>query len=340
MATCTRQVTISFDGPLIRFVFDDGHRYSMFICCCEGRTAISADEQFLFVMHYNFHKSCITSVGGNASGNVVTYLSLIEDQIVSACGVAGFDADYQAVLDRAGVLGYTTPSDAQQILQNQLMIDVKASGAFTILDTFKVAANDGSRQFARLNWINPTAFESVEVNNPNWTADQGYDSNVNTGYIDESYDPGNDGINLSQNNASMGYRKFDTIQATSVRDMGVTDGAANVLGFGLTGNTAPFKCNSTATDTSAIVVGTNVYWIGRDEAVNAEVFRSGVQVITAAMASTGAPTGQNMFSCALNNNGVPFQFTIAIFSGTFAGGYLAPAEPAFSAAIDTYNAAI
>ena len=59
-------------------------------------------------------------------------------------GGSGFDTDYQAVLNRATTLGYTLPSAPQQILQNQLVLDLKAGGIWDKLDTFALFATNGS----------------------------------------------------------------------------------------------------------------------------------------------------------------------------------------------------
>ena len=57
-------------------------------------------------------------------------------------GQAGFafDPDYQAVLDRGTTLGYTLPSSAQQILQNAVVVSLKADGVWSKLDLFYVWA--------------------------------------------------------------------------------------------------------------------------------------------------------------------------------------------------------
>lgn len=86
----------------------------------------------------------------------------------------GFDADYQAVLDRASSLGYTAPSAGQQTLQNTLVTDLKTAGIWSKLDALYIMANDGSREFARLNWASPSTFELSEVNSPIFTSNQGF----------------------------------------------------------------------------------------------------------------------------------------------------------------------
>jgi hypothetical protein len=62
------------------------------------------------------------------------------------------DADYQAVLDYATTQGYTLPSASQQLLQNQLVVDLKAGGIWSKLDTFAVFATDGDSDFALIDW--------------------------------------------------------------------------------------------------------------------------------------------------------------------------------------------
>jgi hypothetical protein len=80
---------------------------------------------------------------------------------------SSFDADYQAVLTRANNLGYSVPTLAQQIVQNQLVLDLKAGGVWDKLDLFYVFATgtNGNRDFAALNWKTPTSYQAT-LNNP------------------------------------------------------------------------------------------------------------------------------------------------------------------------------
>jgi hypothetical protein len=71
-----------------------------------------------------------------------------------------FTAEYTAILSRASALGYTAPSYAQKVLQNQLIVDLKAAGYWAKLGNFYMFKVDltggGSSQFTLLNWITPT----------------------------------------------------------------------------------------------------------------------------------------------------------------------------------------
>lgn len=99
-----------------------------------------------------------------------------------------FDTDYQAILDEAGVQGYALPSSAQQIVQNQLMIDIKASGEFAKRDVIFVFANDASTSdFALINWKDPTGNKASLVNSPAFISNQGFEGDNSSAYINTNY---------------------------------------------------------------------------------------------------------------------------------------------------------
>jgi hypothetical protein len=96
-----------------------------------------------------------------------------------------FDADYQAVLDYATTQGYTLPSAGQQTLQNQLVVDLKAGGIWSKLDTFAVFATDGNSDFALIDWIRLSQYTAV--NSPTFTTDEGFTGNGTSSYIDTNF---------------------------------------------------------------------------------------------------------------------------------------------------------
>lgn len=112
-----------------------------------------------------------------------------------------FDADYQAILDRATALGYTKPSANQQILQNALVTSMKSAGTWAELDIFYMFANDGSQEFATLNWINPSAHQCTLTNAPTFTSNQGF-FGTGSSYISTNYTPSTQAVNASLNLAS------------------------------------------------------------------------------------------------------------------------------------------
>lgn len=119
-----------------------------------------------------------------------------------------FDVDYQAILDYATTQGYTLPSAGQQALQNQLVIDLKAAGIWSKLDTFAVFATDGNSDFALIDWIRLSQYTAV--NSPTFTTNEGFQGNGTSSYINTNYKPSTDAINMTLNSSSFNlYQRID-----------------------------------------------------------------------------------------------------------------------------------
>jgi len=118
-----------------------------------------------------------------------------------------FDPDYQAVLDYASTLsGVTLPEYSQQLLQNQLVIDLKDGGIWNKLDTFGVFATNGNDIFALVDWKRLTTY--TPVSSPTFTINEGFQGNGTSSYIDTNFNPVIDGVNHTLDNASRYYLHF------------------------------------------------------------------------------------------------------------------------------------
>jgi hypothetical protein len=118
-------------------------------------------------------------------------------------GGGGFDADYQSVLTYATAQGYTLPSSGQQVLQNQLVVDLKNGGIWTKLDTFGVFATDGDSDFALIDWKRLSDYTAI--NSPTFASNVGFQGDGVSSYIDSNYNPAVDNVNYSLDSASYGY---------------------------------------------------------------------------------------------------------------------------------------
>jgi hypothetical protein len=117
-----------------------------------------------------------------------------------------YDSDYQAVLNYATTQGYTLPSDGQKLLQNQLVIDLKAGGIWNKLDTFANFATDGSSDFALIDWKRLSLYTAV--NSPTFTINEGFTGNGTSSYIDTNFNAFNNGVQYTQDDASRGLYMF------------------------------------------------------------------------------------------------------------------------------------
>lgn len=120
--------------------------------------------------------------------------------IIGSQIVQGFDSDYIAILDYATTQGYTLPSESQQILQNQLVIDLKDGGIWSKLDTFAVFATDGDSDFALIDWKRLTQYTAV--NSPTFTTNEGFKGDGVAAYLSNNFNPTSQGTNYTLNDAS------------------------------------------------------------------------------------------------------------------------------------------
>ena len=116
---------------------------------------------------------------------------------------SGFTTEYKAVLAEATAQGYTLPSAGQQAKQNTLLNSLISSGVWAKLDLILVFANDGSKEFACINWKNPTGNKAILESSPIFTANQGFTGTQGTSnsWININYNP-NGTLNYKLNDAS------------------------------------------------------------------------------------------------------------------------------------------
>ncbi len=109
---------------------------------------------------------------------------------------SSFDPDYQAVLNYATANAIPLPSGADQIIQNQRVLDWKASGFWSTRD-FIFHFEGSNSSFALIDWKRLVL--ATAINSPTYDATKGFASNGTTSYIDLNYNPSTFGGNWSIN---------------------------------------------------------------------------------------------------------------------------------------------
>jgi hypothetical protein len=179
-----------------------------------------------------------------------------------------FDADYQAVLDYATTQGYTLPSAGQQTLQNQLLVDLKAGGIWSKLDTFAVFATDGDSDFALIDWKRLSDYTAV--NSPTFTTNEGFTGNGTSSYIDTNFNPATQGTNYTLDDASRFYY-VNIISGGSVALEGIVLNARNGSQIGTSTSQRINQSVSTLNAAAQMgVSGWNI--INRTSSTNVELF--------------------------------------------------------------------
>jgi hypothetical protein len=251
---------------------------------------------------------------------------------------AGIDSDYKAVLDYATSLGYTLPSAPQQILQNQLMIDLKSAGVWNKLDSFRVYATDGSAAYALIDWKRLVL--CTAVNSPTFTTNQGYKGNATSSYIDSNFTPSTDGVNYTLNNASIfayisGVRTAGQIQAYQ----GLLFGSAYLLLAAGTNFTGETFINSITAVTN-VTTGVGFQLVNRINANTLNVYYQGVLRNTNnAATSVSLPAGK-VWDLAANNNASGVFFSDVQNAIVGYGANLNAEQSAFNTAVNNYMNAI
>lgn len=254
------------------------------------------------------------------------------------------DSDYQAVLDRATTLGYTLPSAGQQVKQNQLVVDLKAAGVWSLLDVFYVFATDGNNNFATLNWKAPSSFKLTITGGVTFTADQGFNSNGTTGYLATGWNPSTNGVNLTLNSASIATYIYNHVTENKY-DLGTAPnftGSGPWLYFRADDGFGSTIASVNAGSTSVTANGGNSvgFWMSqRKDATNNYIFKNGAQVDVEADASTSVANAE-LFLLCVRNGTAPSFFSTKKLSMFSAGASLNGLESAFYTAWNTYRTSL
>lgn len=254
------------------------------------------------------------------------------------------DSDYQAVLDRATALGYTLPSAGQQVKQNQLVVDLKAAGVWSLLDVLYVFTTDGNNDFATLNWKTPASYKISRSGTVTFTTNQGYVSNGTNGYLNTGWIPSTNGVNYTLNSSSLiTYMQSHVTEAKY--DLGSAQnfvGGANRISFEGDNGFGSALGSVNQTGSALVANGANcvgLWHIQRKDAANNYIFKNGVQIDTEADASNGV-SNIAMYLLCLNNGGTPNFYSTRRMGMFAAGASLNGLESAFYTAWNTYRTSL
>lgn len=155
-----------------------------------------------------------------------------------------FDVSYNAILNRAIFLGYTLPSIDQQVKQNTFLVTLKSIGVWDKLDVLYVFAQDGSAEFATLNWKNPNANQAIITSAPTFVVNGGFQGNGTSSYIDTNFNPATQGVQYTLNNASRYFFSHAITATGATRFDGNTNSGINTI-FRNSFNSQRINCGST-----------------------------------------------------------------------------------------------
>ena len=145
---------------------------------------------------YNFTVTVLDAAGNES---VVSNTLAITTNAASSNNYA---SEYQAILDEATTQGYTLPSTADQDLQNQIILSVKASGVWAKSDLILYFKGSGDKNFKLINWKSPTGLKATEESYGGaltWSSTGVKGDGL--AVINTHFDLTSGGLNYAQNNA-------------------------------------------------------------------------------------------------------------------------------------------
>lgn len=136
---------------------------------------------------------------------------------------SGYLPEFSRVLQYAQNAGYTLPSVQSRSNINRFLAKNKLAGIpLSIFDFIYIFANDGSSAFSRLNFANPNLYYASPQNSPTWESNRGFSLNGVNQYINTTFIPTSNAVNIQPALATYGTYTWDDAR------VGIQMGANNV----------------------------------------------------------------------------------------------------------------
>ena len=227
------------------------------------------------------------------------------------------------------------PTNARKALIDALITSLKSAGVWAKLDVLWIPAAHDS-QAGRLNWKSPGTFTLAEVSSPTFTADRGYTGNGTSSYLTTGWAPATNGVNYTQNSASLIAWCRTSAQQTANLYGTATNGQARLLTRSATDNLV-YTVNATTTKSVANTDGAGLYAVVRSAALNSQSYKNGAAFGTADTTTASATLTATQFNLLRNNS----TFSSAEIAIAAAGASLDATENAnLYNALQTYMTAI
>jgi hypothetical protein len=253
---------------------------------------------------YQWYRGLTLIVG--ATNNTYTLVQADAGQnikcVVTACDSDGctnadsnsvyiLDADYASVLSRGTTLGYILPDSALQVKQNATVLSFKSAGIWSKLDVLYIMATNNSNM-ATLNFKNPSAHQLTLVNSPTFTANQGFNGNASTSYLNTNFNPATSGVQYTLNNASRFIYLKTAFVTTNYGQLDSLTGATSNILYNRNVNDQKINQGASAISQNADLSGAGLKVINRTSSTNVELFNGSTQLSRTATSTSVASGNQ------------------------------------------------
>lgn len=222
-------------------------------------------------------------------------------------------------------------------LMDDLIKALKDAGIWQTRDFFYVFAGS-TTQAATRNWI-ADAYNATLSSSPTFTADQGYQTNGTSSYVDSNFAASTAGGHLSQNDMSFGFWSLTDGAATTSNAGRLVSGSGISVVARDANDAMSGRANMTTPAASAngsVPSGLGLRSVARNASNAFSLRANGIEVATGSTASVALVSGTIKFGSAQNGS-----FSAAKFAAGHAGGYLTTTqEAALNSALSQYLGAI
>jgi hypothetical protein len=181
------------------------------------------------------------------------------------------------------------------------LVDLNVFYKAEFLDMFSVHTNTGGE--AQINWRNPGTFNPTLVNNPVFTAYEGFTGDsVNTRYIRSNFIPSVDGTIIGQDNICVIIGVGTDLEPVNWQNA-YDFGAGNLLIASRYAGNTEFFCNSAAA-TVANTYGKKYFGMSRNNAVSFDSYQNLVE--TNCVKTSATLTNLEIYVCAINIGGTAY----------------------------------
>lgn len=225
-------------------------------------------------------------------------------------------------------------------LYANLIDELVAGGVWSRGDVLGVAAPDGTA--LRQNLIK-AAHTAVLVNNPVITPFRGVAGNGSNSYLRTQFNPATQGVNFTQDSASIGVWNRTVRAGAGNALMGAANGSTqNLTIFPLWPPSITFARVNNNEDAGIAGTGSSGWLVGNRSGPTArEAYRNGVSLGSYPVSASSAPINQVVFVGGVNLNGSPILLSTDQVAAWWIGGSLNAAEQAtLYSALNTYMVAI
>lgn len=177
--------------------------------------------------------------------------------IIVSAGNLTYESEYESVLDFALANSIAIPSSAQNLINNDIIRNLKSIGIWSEMDLFYLFQQTlTDSEFAKINWVNPSAgFNCVQIGTPlTFVNSTGFLGN-GSGYFTTNWKPFSDGIKATTGNVSVGARStgYDNSSFFGCRDTS----ANNFFNAGPT----TFLSSNTVAGIGGQLMDSNTLWV-------------------------------------------------------------------------------